>query len=298
MHRVVVIGLLMLQSVRALRLGSHRLALHNGAVSGVARAAGVGRLLSSVEDFFDNDSDSDRFVKRVDRRDRPARETVREDRSYGRGKEGSGARDGSWKQNDGAREYKPRYSAGTSDRHSGSTGGRGAPRPGQNSRPSYGSDRSGAGRDSGYRPAFNRPAGAGAGDNRRPTGGDYGNRSGSFNRFSKYKSDEEKEPPAYGYYDGDHLYGITPVRVALSTGRREIKELLVQSGMEVNNKKDDKFAKEILQLAKEKNIPIREFPKHDLNMLTDSRPHQGFVLRAEPLKFLRINNLEKTDSYQ
>jgi hypothetical protein len=37
--------------------------------------------------------------------------------------------------------------------------------------------------------------------------------------------------------------------------------------MELSNKKDEASARELLELAREQNITLREFPKHDLNML-------------------------------
>lgn len=101
---------------------------------------------------------------------------------------------------------------------------------------------------------------------------------------------EEKREKPYGEYDGDHLYGVSPVKAALSTDRRNVEELLVQEGMKLDAKKDSKGAAEILALAKKKGVPIREFPKHDLNMLSDNRPHQGFILRASPLRFKRLES--------
>ena len=67
--------------------------------------------------------------------------------------------------------------------------------------------------------------------------------------------------------------------------------------MDSSNKKDSKAAKEISQMAKTSGITIREFSKHDLNMLVDNRPHQGFVLRAEPLKFTHLTHLDAIDKY-
>lgn len=109
---------------------------------------------------------------------------------------------------------------------------------------------------------------------------------------------EEKTEPIYGYYEGDHLYGITSVRLALSSGRRQIKELLVQSGMDMANKKDAKAAQQILDLAQKNGVEVREFSKHDLNMLSDNRPHQGFVLRAQPLEFTSLSTLEPSENYR
>lgn len=133
-----------------------------------------------------------------------------------------------------------------------------------------------------------------------------GNSSPNRYRYSRdnggYESEgwgsdkEDREPPC-GRYDGDHIYGISPIRLAIASGRRNISELIIQEGMELSNKKDEKTAGEILKIAKEKGITIREFPKHDLNMLTENRPHQGFVLRAAPLQFQRIDSLPASDHF-
>ena len=50
-------------------------------------------------------------------------------------------------------------------------------------------------------------------------------------RSKSYTSSEEKTEPIYGYYDGDHIYGISPVKLAISSNRRNITELLMQSAM-------------------------------------------------------------------
>jgi 21S rRNA (GM2251-2'-O)-methyltransferase len=68
--------------------------------------------------------------------------------------------------------------------------------------------------------------------------------------------------------------------------------------MELSNKKDEASAREVLMLAQEKNITLREFPKHDLNMLVDNKPHQGFVLRARPLDLDLIDSLPPSDVFK
>jgi 21S rRNA (GM2251-2'-O)-methyltransferase len=81
-------------------------------------------------------------------------------------------------------------------------------------------------------------------------------------------------------------------------GRRDIKELIIQSGMDLANKKDAVAVKEILHLAEQKGVEVREFSKHDLNMMTDNKPHQGFVLRAQPLNFTSISHLEPSPQFR
>ena len=100
--------------------------------------------------------------------------------------------------------------------------------------------------------------------------------------------DPDREP-AYGRYDGDHIFGIQPVRAALKAQRRVFSELIVQEGGIPANKKDDSASDDIAALALELGLPVREFSKHDLNMMCGSRPHQGFILRAEALSIDAVN---------
>ncbi len=114
-----------------------------------------------------------------------------------------------------------------------------------------------------------------------------------------YRTDNElRAPPAYGYYDGDHIYGINPVRLALLAKRRKVSELLVQVDMDISNKKDGKAAQDILILAKSQGIGIKELSKHDLNMLAENRPHQGFILRASARDFIDIDELEYATNHK
>ena len=136
-------------------------------------------------------------------------------------------------------------------------------------------------------------------DRRSAPRSEYGGYSSYPDRSSRPQyGREEGTEPIYGYYEGDHLYGITSVRLALANGRREIKELLVQEGIDPANKKDSRAAQQILDLAKKNNIQVREFSKHDLNMMSDNRPHQGFVLRAQPLNFTSVTALEPVSNYR
>ena len=57
----------------------------------------------------------------------------------------------------------------------------------------------------------------------------------------------------------------------------------VQTGSSATTKKDADGAAYVLQRAFDLGVPVRHFPKHDLNVLSGQRPHQGFVLRASSL---------------
>jgi len=120
-------------------------------------------------------------------------------------------------------------------------------------------------------------------------------RSGGRNRDRDNYDDDFNSEPIYGRYDGDHIFGMQPVRAALKASKRKFKELIVQSGLELGNKKDDSLSDEIAHLALKHELEVKEYPKHDLNMMSGSRPHQGFILRAEPLKIDTITTLDKAE---
>jgi hypothetical protein len=100
--------------------------------------------------------------------------------------------------------------------------------------------------------------------------------------------------PEYGNYEGDHLYGISPILAALRSRRRKMEQLIIQSDLDgmAEKKKDGSAVEEILRLAKEQNIEIRQFNKYLLNNLSGQRPHQGFILRAKPLEFSPLEELK------
>ncbi|CAN6699401.1 unnamed protein product [Malus baccata var. baccata] len=82
---------------------------------------------------------------------------------------------------------------------------------------------------------------------------------------------------------GQSVYGVGPVLAALSAGRREFYAL---------KKKDKKGFERILMMADKIGLNVKDVSKHDLNMATDNRPHQGLVLDASPLEMVKINKLE------
>ena len=151
-------------------------------------------------------------------------------------------------------------------------------------------------------------------DNRPSRGEDNRSPSGNDNRPSRRPSSDYRsnsrpprnmdEKPFYNTqqssdlleekasdFAGDYVYGISPIKMALKIQKRQFTELLIQTGMDIESKKDTQSSIDILNLAKELNLETREMSKHDLNMLTESRPHQGFVLKASKLDFTTIKSL-------
>lgn len=96
---------------------------------------------------------------------------------------------------------------------------------------------------------------------------------------------------------GEGIYGVGPVLAALSAGRREFYALYTQEGLDLsgNNKKkkDKKGFEKVLRIADKLGVSRTETSKHDLNMFTDNRPHQGLVLDASPLEMVNIRELDR-----
>lgn len=95
---------------------------------------------------------------------------------------------------------------------------------------------------------------------------------------------------------GEGVYGVGPVLAALSAGRREFYTLYIQEGLDLstNNKKkkDKKGFEKVLRIAEKLGLSKKEISKHDLNMISDNRPHQGLVLDASPLEMVSIKELD------
>lgn len=95
---------------------------------------------------------------------------------------------------------------------------------------------------------------------------------------------------------GEGVYGVGPVLAALSAGRREFYALYMQEGLDLSSnnrkKKDKKGFERVLKIADKVGLSVKEVSKHDLNMVVDSRPHQGLVLDASPLEMVKIRELD------
>ncbi len=82
----------------------------------------------------------------------------------------------------------------------------------------------------------------------------------------------------------DYLYGIHPVREGLC-GRRQPLELFVEE------KGTGQRVDELLALARERGVPVRQRKRQDLDRLADQTHHQGVVLSMEPFPYTEIEDL-------
>jgi 21S rRNA (GM2251-2'-O)-methyltransferase len=84
---------------------------------------------------------------------------------------------------------------------------------------------------------------------------------------------------------------VAPILAALRAGRRTPHALLLQDGLDTSQRKDGRALADIQRLAAAAGAELRSCSKHDLNMLTDSRPHQGLVLDCSPLVWESLEQL-------
>ena len=87
---------------------------------------------------------------------------------------------------------------------------------------------------------------------------------------------------------GEVIFGQNPVKEALLQNKRdEFYRLWIQEGDGGSYSSDEKM----IARAKELGCTISYATKHDLNMLTESRPHQGVALDCTPLEMENIESL-------
>eukprot|EP00899_Mesostigma_viride_P010344 jgi/Mesvir1/19310/Mv10377-RA.2 len=88
---------------------------------------------------------------------------------------------------------------------------------------------------------------------------------------------------------GEAVYGVSSVKGALAAGRRQVFALYLQEGMDLGKRKDSGAVAKVQAEATALGVPVRYTSKHNLNMMTDNRPHQGMLLDASPLDFVNVD---------
>jgi 21S rRNA (GM2251-2'-O)-methyltransferase len=156
----------------------------------------------------------------------------------------------------------------------------------------FGGD-SGAGASRGER----RPGGWSSGGGRGGPGGPGSVAGGAPARKwqttrERREADPTAGPTLVAQLQGEAIYGVAPVRAALAAGRRAASHVLfVQDSMDMSKRKDAAAVAEIIAAAGAAGAAVRHVEKHDLNLLSDNRPHQGIVLDAAPLELVPLRAL-------
>jgi len=80
------------------------------------------------------------------------------------------------------------------------------------------------------------------------------------------------------------LYGITPVHEALRAGRRKLERLHVKEG------RPSPRLKAVIDLAREKDLPIETRTVHEIGLMAQSKQHQGALLECGELPLLGLED--------
>ena len=85
----------------------------------------------------------------------------------------------------------------------------------------------------------------------------------------------------------EYIYGLNSVREGLR-GRRQPFELFV------DEHGSGKRIEEIVELARQRRVPLRQRRKQDLDRLAGTTYHQGVLLAVEPFSYLELEDLLKS----
>lgn len=116
----------------------------------------------------------------------------------------------------------------------------------------------------------------------------------NYDSSDRYSNPDKKSTKIE--FQGDTVYGSSPVLAALDANRRVLHTLYVQEGITDSKRKELSAIKQALAKARKMNIPLVETSKHDLNMATSNRPHQGIVLDASPLGCEKLDVMPPVDT--
>lgn len=115
--------------------------------------------------------------------------------------------------------------------------------------------------------------------------GDYEDRREDFSADNSYRAHEYRAPHTEQKEEdlgANILCGRNPIREALKSDR-DIEKLLVQKG-ELSGS-----AKEIVQLAKEKKIPVQEVEKNRMDEIAEH--HQGLIAYASAYQYSTVEDM-------
>ncbi|KAJ2799991.1 hypothetical protein H4R20_004227 [Coemansia guatemalensis] len=101
---------------------------------------------------------------------------------------------------------------------------------------------------------------------------------------------EARNNPGTSISIKEHLYGIAPVKAALMQGRRPLYGIYVQKGYHGDVERDR--ISDIIQCARQQDIPRLTVPKTTLDQLSRGSHHQGVVLKTGVVVAPKIHSLD------
>ncbi|KAA8492923.1 rRNA methyltransferase 1, mitochondrial [Porphyridium purpureum] len=123
----------------------------------------------------------------------------------------------------------------------------------------------------------------------------YGRPYGAQAERDTYASQERSRLQKLIASSDDFLYGVSSVLAALSANRRTFHALFIQDSIDLTKRKDKTSVEKLNELAAKRRVRVEYMNKGDLNNLSGGRPHQGFILQADPLEFVPLPELPPID---
>lgn len=117
-------------------------------------------------------------------------------------------------------------------------------------------------------------------NNRRPSPKNHAGRRDQGDAGSAGESRRNKGP------GGDRVEGRQAVRELLIAGTRPVREIVMQSGLDGADILED-----IVILAEDKRVPIRELGRGAFDSLSDTESAQGVLAEAGPLPVVEVEEL-------
>lgn len=121
-------------------------------------------------------------------------------------------------------------------------------------------------------------------------------RDSDYARWERKPFYETKRSTIREQMFGEALYGVAPVLTALQYKRRQLHALYLQDSVDLEARKDSRALQQCIDLAEAAGAAVHRVPKHELNLLSDNRPHQGLVLDCSELTWESLEDLPDASS--
>ncbi|KAG2443921.1 hypothetical protein HXX76_002261 [Chlamydomonas incerta] len=96
-------------------------------------------------------------------------------------------------------------------------------------------------------------------------------------------------PPLRDSLQGEALYGVFPVLAALRAGRRKVHRAFMFESIDLSKRKDAGLIRQVEALCEAAEVDVVRVGRHELNLMSHDRPHQGLVLDVAPLTWTHMD---------
>ncbi|GLC76409.1 hypothetical protein PLESTF_001777600 [Pleodorina starrii] len=95
--------------------------------------------------------------------------------------------------------------------------------------------------------------------------------------------------------EGEALYGVFPVLAALRAKRRKVHRAFMLASLDLSKRKDAGLIRQVEALCTEAGVDVVRTSRHELNLMSHDRPHQGLVLDVSSLEWASLDEFPSAD---